>query len=123
MVGAVDVKLMLISVPVDRITSAVPDMAARFYSGEVVAIGEVNPLTVHHKLENLGVTIDDLRFVDCDIKKGMQITLLPSHVANIECSVQISNVGDSIAALFARQRQEVSVKIVERQLKLAGMDQ
>lgn len=123
MVPAVDVKLMLIGVPVDRITSAVPDMAVRFYDGDTVAVGEVNPLTVHHKLENLAVTIDDLNFKGCDIKKGMKITLQPGKIADVECSVQIQGIGDSVAPLIRKLRDEVSVKVVERQLKLAGMDQ
>ncbi len=122
-VPAIDVQLMLLGVPCDRITSAVPDMAKRFYKGEQVAVGEINPFVVHHKLENLAVKIGKVTLTGVDIKKNMKVHLLPGKVANVLVSVQAEHEPASTADLIAMLRDEVDVSINERQLKIAEMEQ
>ena len=125
-VAATDVKVMLIGVPVDRITSACPDISKRFYEGEIVAVGEVSPLIVGHKLENLAVTLGQIEIKGVDIKKGMKVHLLPQKIANVECSLQFSGLNDRDDAILKRQYVEGGeyiCEVNERQLKVAGMDQ
>lgn len=122
-VPAYDVTLMLLGVPVDCITRACPDIGKRFYSGDQVAIGEVNPLTVQHKMENLTVKIGERTLNGCDIKKGAKIMLLPEKVANVEVKVQVEHRGDIVLDIMAVLRDEVIVSINERQLEIVGMEQ
>lgn len=122
-VPAVDIKMMLLAVPVDRITSACPDIGKRFYQGDVVAVGEVNPLTVGHKLENLTVTIGDKVLKGCDIKKGMKINLLPEQKANVEIQVQTEHRDNLAVHVMELLRSEVAVKVSERQLDLVNVQE
>lgn len=122
-VPAVDIKLMLLGVPVDRITSACPNMAKRFYDGDLVAIGEVNPLTVGHKLENLSITLGETTIKGATIKRGMKIKLLPAKVADVEVTVQTEHHGSLAVDVMSMLREEVDVTINERQLNLVGMEQ
>jgi hypothetical protein len=124
-VSADDIKLMLIGVPVDRINSACPEIDKRFYNADQVAVGEVNPLTVQHSLENLAVQIGDVKLKGVNIKKKAKIHLLPGKVANVQCSIQVTEISD---AQFTALRHlylagEANVKINERQLKLMEMNQ
>ena len=122
-VPAVDIKMMLLGVPVDRITSACPNIAKRFYDGDLVAIGEVNPLTVQHKLENLIVKIGEKTLKGCDIKKGAKIHLLPAMLANVEVTVQVEHSGDLAVQVMNHLKGEIGVSVNERQLALAEMNQ
>ena len=120
LVRAIDIKMMLIGVPVEKLTTAVPDMAKRFYEGDVVAVGEVSPLIVGHRIENLAVKINDVEFKGANIKKKMKLHLLPGKIVNIELSVQVSDFTNKqltrITDLYIES--EVKVEIFERQLSM-----
>jgi len=122
-VPAVDITMMLIGVPVDRISSACPDIAKRFYEGDQVAVGEVNPLTVGHKLENLHVTIGGKKVAGCDIKRGAKIMLLPAHLANVEVKVQVQHSDNLAGHVMDLLKDETDVTINERQLSMVEMNQ
>ena len=119
-IPAMDITMMLLEVPVNRITSACPDMEKRFYRGDIVAIGEVNPLTVQHNLENLTVNIAGKKVTGCDIKKGMKIQLLPEHKANVEVKIQTRHSDELTCHVIKLLRSEVMVAINERQLDLVN---
>ena len=120
LVPAIDIKMVLIGVPVDKLTSAVPDMAKRFYEGDVVAVGEISPLIVGHKIENLEVKIDSVTLKGADVKKKMKLFLLPGKIANVELSVQVSDFNHKqltkLTDLYIES--EVKVEIFERQLSM-----
>ena len=122
-VPALDIKMLLLHVPVERISSACPEIGERFYEGDMVAVGEVNPLTVGHKLENLSVKIGDKTITGCDIKKGAKITLLPEKLANVEVTIQTLNHKDLILKVIGFLKSEIGVTINERQLKMVEMNQ
>ena len=122
-VPAVDIKLMLMGVQVDRIDSACPEMGKRFYDEDQVAIGEVNPLTVGHKLENMMVNISGEKLLGCDIKKGAKITLLPEKIANVEVTIQARHRGELVLKMMGLLKDVAVVTINERQLELAQMNQ
>lgn len=122
-VFANDVKLMLLGVPVDRLGSLCPDMGKHFYDGDVVAVGEVNPLTVGHKIENLKVKIEKESLNGVDLKKGAKIHLQPNKLANVECSIQVADISDSTFAELRRLYLEgaAMVVITERQQTLSAV--
>lgn len=122
-VPAVDIKLMLMGVHVGAIDSACPQMAERFYDGDQVAVGEVNPFTVQHKLENLMVNLSGEKLLGCDIKKGAKITLLPEQLANVEVTVQARHRGNLVLHVMELLKDVAVVTITERQLALAEMNQ
>lgn len=123
LVPAIDVKLLLLGVPVDKISTLCPEIKKRFYNGPQVAVGEVNPLTVGHKVENLKVAIGDVVLNGADVKKGARIHLLPNHLANVEATVQGEHHGDTAVALLKMLRTEALTTISERQLQVAGLEQ
>ena len=121
---AVDVTLMLMLVPVSGITSLCPDLTTLAYNGAgQVTIGEVNPLTVQHKLENLRVNLGHLVIRGADIKKGAKIHLQPNQLANVEVKVQCQETGTLASDLLSMLRDEVHAEISERQLSVVGMEQ
>lgn len=122
-VPAIDIKMVMESVPVESISSACPNIAARFYDGDQVAVGEVNPLVVGHKLENLTVTVGKRKLAGCDIKKGMKIQLLPERVARLEFTVQAERHGDIILFLMEVLKSELMVSIEENQVRIEDMEQ
>lgn len=126
-VPAIDVKLMCMNVPVDKITSACVGIGDRFYDGNRVAVGEVNPLTVSHKLENLTVTLGDsdnaVTMKGVTIKKSMKINLQPDKVADVLLTIQTQHHDQLAIDIMGMLREEVPVQIGERQLKLAEMEQ
>lgn len=130
-VPADDIKLMLMAVPVDNLTSACPEMGERFYEGDQVAVGEVSPLTVWHALENMYVYIGEeakdegVGLEGVAIKKGMKVHLLPNKLANVELSIQATDVNDDD---YARLRHlfmdgKAMVRMQERQLDLVELEQ
>ncbi len=112
---AFDVKLMLIDVPVSKITTLCAKLD-RLYENDVVALGEVNPLTVQHKVENVQATIGDYSSTGCDIKKGAKIQLLPGQIANVEVTLQFHS--GNVEAVVPNLRETVKVTISERQLSM-----
>lgn len=114
---AIDITMVLKQVPVKRITSA-GDFSV-LYNGDVVLLGEVNPHTVQHKLENLAVTIGAKKLSGCDIKKGMKITLLPEKQANIELKVEVEYPEHTVY-FMGLLASETNVKIEQRQLSLVN---
>ena len=116
-VPALDVKMMLLDVPVDRINSAIPGLADWAYEGDVVRVGEVNPFTVQHKLENLTVTIGERELKGCDLKKGMKVNIKPEKKADVEVTVQTHHK-DIIPHILDYLKQEIGVKVHQRQLDL-----
>ena len=123
-VPALDVTLMLMNVPVERISSLCPDLRTWAYTGGgMVSVGEVNPLTVGHKLENLRVVLGDVSIAGVDIKKGAKIHLQPNHLANVEVKVQCQQTGTRASDILTMLREQVMTTITERQLSVVGMEQ
>ena len=120
-VPAIDVKLLAIGVPVDKISSAIPDIAKHFYEKDKVVVGEVNPLTVQHKLENLTVKIHKTEVKGVDVKKKMLVTLEPGKVCDVEMSVQIQHATKTAAALMPLLTEQVDFEISERQQRLEAV--
>lgn len=124
-VPEIDVQVMALDVPVDRLSTACPDIGKRFYEGEQVAIGEVNPLIVGHKIENLTVKIgagdDQFTMKGVNIKKGAKIKLKPGKVADVLMMVQTEHHDDLVVNIMPFLREEVPFEVSERQLKLADM--
>ncbi len=115
---AFDVRLMLLSVPVDKISTLCPKLGDVFYvGGDQVQLGEVNPLTVHHKVENVQATIGDYSSTGCDVAKGAKINLLPGKVCNLDLKLQFQS--GNVNAIIEYLRDEVDVTISERQMTLA----
>lgn len=115
-VPAIDIKMMLIGVPVEKISTLCPYMGNRFYDehGQVV-IGEVNPLFVYHKVDNVAVELDGRKITECDIKKKAKIQLLPNKIANVELTVQTEHHDDLVLHVMACLKEQVDVTIIERQ--------
>ena len=118
---AIDVQLMLLQVPVDRITSALS--LERFYEGDQPVLQEVYPLCVKHKINNLAVTIGKVKLNGADAK-GIEVTPQPGKVCNVKITVQSSGFGKGVLdQLSEHLREECDVTIVERQMQAPGMDQ
>jgi len=116
---AFDVKLMLIAVDVKALSAFCPNMDKHFYDAEgLVTVGEVSPLTVTHKIENITASIGSFSHIGCDIKKGAKITLLPEWRANVEVQVQCQS-GD-VNTVLKHLRDEVKVTLTERQLDMVS---
>lgn len=114
----VAVTMLALDVPVEKITSAVPDLAKWAYKGDVVTIGEVNPLTVQHALQNLSVTIGDVTMTGCDLRKNMKIHLKPEKVADLLLTVDARHHEQTTMHVLRFLGQEVGVNFKERQLEL-----
>lgn len=124
MVRAMDIKLMLLDVPVSKLTSAIPDFEKRFYDGEQPILQEISPFQIQHKIENVETTIDKVKLTGADIKKGARCWHKPGFVCNLEVTVQASDFSDSaLTALSKRIKDEIQCSIAERQTKLPGMEQ
>lgn len=119
-VPAVDVKMLLLSVPVNQLGAFCPDIGNRFYDGDLVAVGEINPFPVHHKIENVKAVIGGVELNGADIKKGTKIRLLPERFANVELTVQGQHYDNVAVEVLGMLRAEVDVSINERQLKIVG---
>ena len=72
---------------------------------------------MHHKLDNLTVTIGDREMKGCDVKKGMKVNLKPAKIADVLVTVQTQNK-DALMHVLSYLKQEVGVKVAERQLDL-----
>jgi hypothetical protein len=124
MVRAMDIKLMLLDVPVSKLTSAIPDFEKRFYDGEQPILQEISPFQIQHKIENVEATIDNTKLTGADIKKGARCWHKPGFVCNLEIIVQASDFNDAaLTALSKHIKEEVKCSITERQTKLPGMEQ
>lgn len=121
-VPAIDVKLMVLDVPITKLSTACPNLE-RFYEGDQVAVGEVNPLTVGHKIENVTVHLGDpaLTMKGVTIKKGARLNLKPGRIADMLVAIQVEHHGDLAIKIMKLLREEVPVEFQERQLKLADM--
>ncbi len=118
-VRAVDIWLMLIDAPADKITSFVPNLAERFYAddGEPV-LREVLPLVVNHKLENVAAKISRTSLVG-DIKSKAKIWPKPGGVADIEVKLQVSDFADGLLDTLSHHlRDTMTVSLSERQASL-----
>ncbi len=119
-VPAMDVKLVLISVPVKSVTSAIANIES-LYNGKDIIAPEANPLTVNHKLENMAVEIGDVKLKGADIKKGMKIELLHGGRANVTLSVQIQHAEAVAVELLKLLGETVDAKLDERQQRLEAV--
>lgn len=121
-VPADDIKLMLMSVPVEKITSACPEIKQRFYDdSNQVAVGEILPLVVKHELKNIDVTIGAVKLKGVSIKKKMKINLLPDHRANVECQISVPELtlvrlcsSDSLTVVSRRWKARRKGRVNER---------
>ena len=122
MIPVVDVYMTLLRVPVESLSGFSSDIGL-LYNGDLVAIGEFNPHTAHHKLINLSVKIGAVDLRGADIKKGSKVHLLPGRVANLDVTITADHHGQAILKLLGMLGSEVPVKITERQLSVVGMEQ
>jgi hypothetical protein len=123
-VRAIDVKIMLLDVPVEKLSSAIPDFAKRFYDGDAPILQEIVPFQIQHKIDNVEATIGGVSLKGADIKKGSKCWHKPGKVCNLLVSVQSSDFTDAaLAKLSKLLREELPVAIVERQMNIEGMEQ
>lgn len=124
MVRAIDVKLMLINVPVDKLTSAIPDFEKRFYDGDTPILQEIVPFQIRHNIENVEAKIGKVTLKGADIKKNSKCWHKPGKVCDIEIKVQSADFTDAALTTLSKQlKEEVTVEISERQGTIPGMDQ
>lgn len=126
-VRAIDIKLVAVGVPAERLTSAIPDLRSRFYNGDQPILQEVFPLRVRHKLENIRCEVfnkdANILLDGCDVAK-IEITPEPAGICKVKMTVQASEYADEVLDYLSRWlRDEVQVTLSERQLKLAEMEQ
>jgi hypothetical protein len=123
-VPAIDVKLMLLDVPIAKISSAIPDFEQRFYDGDQPILQEIVPFQIQHKIENVEAKIGRVVLKGADIKKGSKFWHKPSKVANVLITVQCSDFSEAaVPALMKMLKEEAKVEIIECQLKIPEMEQ
>ncbi len=121
-VPAMDIKLTLVNVPVKNITSALENIEKLYTEKDEILIGEANPLTIGHKIENVEAIVGDVKLKGADVKKGISIELLPGKMANVRLSIQIGHAESVAERLMNMLGETVDVKIVERQGRLAAVN-
>lgn len=123
-IPAIDLKLMLLDVPIDRVSSAIPDFGKRFYDGDQPILQEIVPFQVHHKIQNVEVKVGSVVLKGADIKKGAKYWHKPGKVCNVLITVQSSDYSDAaLPALSKMLKEEVKVSIIERQISIPEMEQ
>ena len=115
-IRAMDIVLMLLDVPVDKISSAVPAMEKRFYKGDEPILQEIFPFQVQHKIENCNAKVSRTTFKGCDIKTKAKVWPKPGKVCNMEIKLQVSDFKDgALDSLSKLLRAEISIEITQRQ--------
>ena len=116
-VRAMDVKLAMQGVPIERLTSAIPEGEAMYYNGDMPRGQEVFPLKVRHKIKNVKCTLSadkkETDFKDCDVDK-FQITPQQNKLCNVVLTLNISGYADRVLDRLTKWH-EVHFTAKERQ--------
>jgi hypothetical protein len=127
LVRAIDVKLAITDVDAKQLGSAIPGLMELFWEGEQPRAQEIYPLKVRHTIENVTATISvgrkTVKLAGADVRK-VHITPKFGHLCEMLLSIRCAEIGDGLLdPLHKWLKGTVEVEIVERQLRLAGMEQ